>query len=244
MLQIEAGTMEHGLTPHTHTTCRGLRHLGVHTSGIDYTQKYGGINAIWIPKANVTPETATLVGNIHTLLTLPLQVLIIVVAPATWWDAAGILGLHSTDLWHNGATYQGAGGDTRSHGYVRARVVQNLHATHKWYVAQATVIARLGPRLGKWGLRGLYTPQEYPRIRAREPEPDAISIESGSETSSPPSSPTITSPIKMPVAHGFDDALGTCLSERVPAPSTPTIPLPSPVPTPPTPQPPPEPPPT
>ena len=109
MLQIGAGTMEHGLTPHTHTTCRGLRHLGVHTSVIDYTHKYGGINAIWIPKENVTPETTTLIVDVHTLLALPLPVLIVIIAPTTWWDAAGISGIHATDLLHNGATYQVAG---------------------------------------------------------------------------------------------------------------------------------------
>ena len=120
MLQIAAGTMEHGLTPHTHTSCRGLRHLGVHMSVFEYTHKYGGINAIWIPKENVTPEATTLIVDVHTLLALPLPARFVIVAPTTWWDKAGISGLHSTNPMHNGVTYQAAGGDTRSHGYVRA----------------------------------------------------------------------------------------------------------------------------
>ena len=118
--------MEYGLTPHTHTSCRGLRHLGVHTSLIDYANKYGGVNAIWVPKGNVTPDTTALAADIHTLLALPLPVRMVIVAPTNWWDASGIIGLHTSDPMHSGATYQVAGGETRSHGHVRVRVVQNL----------------------------------------------------------------------------------------------------------------------
>ena len=216
MLQIGAGTLEYGLTPHTHTACRGLRHLGIHTSLQDYTDRYGGLNGVWVPKTVVTPDTATIVGEIHTLLSLPLPIRIILVAPSTWWDTAGIMGLHSAHMLPDGATYQVAGGNTNSHGHVRARVIQNLHAAHKWYVPHATVIARFGPAMGKWGLRGLYTPQQYPCLRALEPEADAISVEMGSEASSPPSSPTIAPSIAMPITRAFDEVRGPHAMVQVP----------------------------
>ena len=42
-------------------------------SVFEYTHKYGGINAIWIPKENVTPEATTLIVDVHTPLVFPSQ---------------------------------------------------------------------------------------------------------------------------------------------------------------------------
>ena len=80
MIQLDTDIMEAGLIPLTHSTISFLRRCGTRTSIATYVERYGGLNAAWIPKGPVSDDDHILGNDITHSLTLGLPMRVIIIA--------------------------------------------------------------------------------------------------------------------------------------------------------------------